>query len=148
MVKRTQTIHWKESTNCLSVFDHLVGLALEELISNFTGKLTKRDAILFKSKTRKKWERPKLQKCSLLYIFLQNYLKSMWTSFTFLFMYFFDYDHYIWPVDFTRFESLPLFHTISNHSSFTIPLFMTRNANFRVKPCNLSQENDENQRTF
>ena len=54
MVKHTQTIHWQESTNCLSVFDHLMELALEELMSTLTGKLTKRDAKLYKNKTRKK----------------------------------------------------------------------------------------------
>ena len=31
MIKHTQTIRWQQPTNCLSVFDHLVGLALKEL---------------------------------------------------------------------------------------------------------------------
>ena len=31
MVKYTQTIRWQQSTNCLSVFYHLVGLALKGL---------------------------------------------------------------------------------------------------------------------
>ena len=31
MVKHTQTIRWQQPTNCLSVFDHFVGLALEGL---------------------------------------------------------------------------------------------------------------------
>ena len=32
MVKHTQTIRWQQPTNCLSVLDHFVGLALKELI--------------------------------------------------------------------------------------------------------------------
>ena len=28
MVKHTQTIHWQQPTNCLNLFDHFVGLAL------------------------------------------------------------------------------------------------------------------------
>ena len=32
MVKHTQTVHPQQPTNCLSVFDHFVGLALEGLI--------------------------------------------------------------------------------------------------------------------
>ena len=31
MVKHTQTIHRQQPTNCLSVFDHFVGLALKGL---------------------------------------------------------------------------------------------------------------------
>ena len=31
MVKHTQTIRRQQSTNCLGVFDHLVGLALKRL---------------------------------------------------------------------------------------------------------------------
>ena len=31
MTKRTQTIRWQPSTNCLSVFDHFVGLGLKGL---------------------------------------------------------------------------------------------------------------------
>ena len=31
MVKHTQTIRWLLPTNCLSMFDHLVGLALKEV---------------------------------------------------------------------------------------------------------------------
>ena len=31
MVKHTQTIRGQKPTNCLSVFDHFVGLALKEL---------------------------------------------------------------------------------------------------------------------
>ena len=31
MVKHTQTILWQQPTNCLSAFDHLVGLALKGL---------------------------------------------------------------------------------------------------------------------
>ena len=30
-VKHTQTIRWQKPTNCLSVFDHFVGLALKGL---------------------------------------------------------------------------------------------------------------------
>ena len=35
MVKHTQTICWEEPTNCLSVFDHSVGLALKGLNLKF-----------------------------------------------------------------------------------------------------------------
>ena len=35
MVKYTQTVHRQQSTNCLSVFDHVVGLGLNGLISVF-----------------------------------------------------------------------------------------------------------------
>ena len=31
MVKHTKTIRWQKPTNCLSVFDHFVGLALKGL---------------------------------------------------------------------------------------------------------------------
>ena len=31
IVKQTQTICWEQPTNCLSVFDHFVGLALKGL---------------------------------------------------------------------------------------------------------------------
>ena len=31
MVKHTQTIRWQQATNCLSVFDHFVGVVLKEL---------------------------------------------------------------------------------------------------------------------
>ena len=31
MVKHAQTIRWQKPTNCLSVFDHFVGLALKGL---------------------------------------------------------------------------------------------------------------------
>ena len=31
MLKHTQTIHWQMPTNCLSVFDNFVGLALKGL---------------------------------------------------------------------------------------------------------------------
>ena len=31
MVKHTQTIRWQKPTNCLSVFDHFMGLALKGL---------------------------------------------------------------------------------------------------------------------
>ena len=31
MIKHTQTIRWQQPTNCLSVFDHFVGLALKGL---------------------------------------------------------------------------------------------------------------------
>ena len=31
MVKHTQTVHRQQPTNCLSMFDHFVGLALKEL---------------------------------------------------------------------------------------------------------------------
>ena len=34
MVKRTQTICRQEPTNCLSVFDHFVGLALKGVIGS------------------------------------------------------------------------------------------------------------------
>ena len=33
MVKQTQTIRWQQPTSYLSVFDHFVGLALNERIS-------------------------------------------------------------------------------------------------------------------
>ena len=33
MVKHTQTIRWLLPMNCLSVFDHFVGLALKGLIT-------------------------------------------------------------------------------------------------------------------
>ena len=31
MVRPTQTIRWPQPKNCLSVFDHFLGLALKEL---------------------------------------------------------------------------------------------------------------------
>ena len=31
MVKHTQTIRWQQPTNCLSMFEHFVGLALKGL---------------------------------------------------------------------------------------------------------------------
>ena len=31
MIKRTQTIHRQQPTNCLSIFDHFVGLVLKGL---------------------------------------------------------------------------------------------------------------------
>ena len=31
MVKHIQTIRWQQPTNCLSMFEHFVGLALKEL---------------------------------------------------------------------------------------------------------------------
>ena len=34
MVKHTQTICWLLLTNCLSVFDHFMGLGLKELITD------------------------------------------------------------------------------------------------------------------
>ena len=34
MVKHIQTIHWRKPTNCLSVFDHFVGLTFKGLISD------------------------------------------------------------------------------------------------------------------
>ena len=33
MIKHTQAIRWQKQTNCLSVFDHFVGLALKGLKS-------------------------------------------------------------------------------------------------------------------
>ena len=33
MIKHTQTIRWQQPTNCLSVFNHLVGLALKKLMT-------------------------------------------------------------------------------------------------------------------
>ena len=33
MVRHTQAIHRQKPTNCLSVFDHFVGLTLKELIA-------------------------------------------------------------------------------------------------------------------
>ena len=36
MVKHTQTIRRKQPTNCLSVFDHFVGLVLKGIRSNKT----------------------------------------------------------------------------------------------------------------
>ena len=36
MVKHTQTIWQQNSTNCLNVFDHFVGLALKELTSEIS----------------------------------------------------------------------------------------------------------------
>ena len=35
MVKHTQTIRWQQLTNCFSVFDHFVGLALKRLFIDF-----------------------------------------------------------------------------------------------------------------
>ena len=32
MVRHTQTIRWQKPTNCMSVFDHFVGLTLKKLI--------------------------------------------------------------------------------------------------------------------
>ena len=32
MVKKTQTIRWQQPTNCLSVFDHFVGLPFKRLM--------------------------------------------------------------------------------------------------------------------
>ena len=32
MVKHTQTIRWQTSTNCLGVFDHLVGLGIVDIL--------------------------------------------------------------------------------------------------------------------
>ena len=34
MAEHTQTIRWQQPTNCLSVFDHRVGLALQELTAS------------------------------------------------------------------------------------------------------------------
>ena len=43
MVKHTQTIRWLFPTNCLSVFDHFVGLALKglKILSQQTNTLSK-----------------------------------------------------------------------------------------------------------
>ena len=40
MVKHTQTIRWQQPANCLSVFDHFVGLVLKEfkVIQNIENK--------------------------------------------------------------------------------------------------------------
>ena len=35
MVKHTQTISWQKPTNCLSVFDHFVKMALKGLSNKF-----------------------------------------------------------------------------------------------------------------
>ena len=45
MVKHIQTIRWQQPANCLSVFEHFVGLALKRLISSV--KLT--NSILLKN---------------------------------------------------------------------------------------------------
>ena len=37
MVKHTQTIRWQKPTNCLSVFDHFMGLALKGLKGDSRG---------------------------------------------------------------------------------------------------------------
>ena len=42
MVKQTQTIRRQKSTNCLSVFDHFVELALKGLRRKLTSSKTKR----------------------------------------------------------------------------------------------------------
>ena len=39
MVKHTQTIRWQQSTNCLNVIDHFVGLTLRGLIPKHQKKL-------------------------------------------------------------------------------------------------------------
>ena len=36
MVKHTQTLRWQKPTNCLSVFDHFVGLALKGTLKSFS----------------------------------------------------------------------------------------------------------------
>ena len=41
MIKHTQTIHGQQSTNCLSVFDHFVGLVFKGSISIMTNKWLK-----------------------------------------------------------------------------------------------------------
>ena len=38
MVKHTQTICWQKPTNCLSVFDHFVGLMLKGLKDSYLEK--------------------------------------------------------------------------------------------------------------
>ena len=60
MLKHTQTIVGKLPTNCLSVFDHFVGLALRGLISkNNTTKLKKKNYFrfsdVFKGIERDQW---------------------------------------------------------------------------------------------
>ena len=43
MVKHTQTIRRQQLTNCLSVFDHFVGLAIEGLkMHDISGKQAKK----------------------------------------------------------------------------------------------------------
>ena len=54
MVKHTQTIRLQQPTNCLSVFDHFVGLALKELI--------------FMKIYQKNWDK----------VFLKNIYISLW----------------------------------------------------------------------
>ena len=41
MVKQTQTIRWQQPTNCLSVFDHFLGLALKGLGRNLFQRFKK-----------------------------------------------------------------------------------------------------------
>ena len=40
MVKHTQKIFWQQPTNCLSVFDHFVGLALKGLSQSYCNRKT------------------------------------------------------------------------------------------------------------
>ena len=69
MVKHTQTIRRQQSTNCLSVFNHFVGLVLKELklvsayeklhhINKFSLKKNKKSDV-FKEICVKLTERPK-----------------------------------------------------------------------------------------
>ena len=45
MVKHTQTILWLLPTNCLSVFDHFVGLAIKWLNFEWTKKKNEKKKI-------------------------------------------------------------------------------------------------------
>ena len=50
MVKHTQTIHRQQTTNCLSVSDHFVGLALKGLkltLNTFSTKLSQISYFIF-----------------------------------------------------------------------------------------------------
>ena len=68
-MKHTQTIRWQQSTNCLNVFNHFVGLVLKELklvaayeklhhINKFPLKKNKKSDV-FKEICAKLTERPK-----------------------------------------------------------------------------------------
>ena len=49
MVKHTQTIRWQEPKNCLSMFDHFMGLALKGLTLIFLATLTISDPQLLQN---------------------------------------------------------------------------------------------------
>ena len=64
MVKHTQTIRWHEPTNCLSMFDHLMGLALKGLTLTFLATYTISDPQLVQN-IFNKLELLSLENCSL-----------------------------------------------------------------------------------